>query len=244
MPQIRDSAIVLKRLDYSETSQILAVFTREHGKVRIIAKGSRRSTKRAFSPGIDLLESGEVVLSVRAVRQEALAMLTEWRHARPFLGLRERLDRINAAQYIADVTAQLTGDWDPHPDLYVALEASLAALSEGVSVLGQVVAYQASLLAETGHALRMEACVSCGGSFADTRDIYISSFDGGLLCRDCEAARVEKRRVAISRTALAARRYETPADIAGAFDLYDYHISHLMGRVPAARAFLADASRR
>ena len=37
MPLIQDQAVVLRRLDYSETSQVLVLFTRDHGKVRAIA---------------------------------------------------------------------------------------------------------------------------------------------------------------------------------------------------------------
>ena len=54
MTAIKDEAIVLRRLDYSETSQVLAFFTRDHGPRRLIAKGVKRSTKKKFATGIDL----------------------------------------------------------------------------------------------------------------------------------------------------------------------------------------------
>src|SRR5215510_10576041 len=99
MPLLRDSAVVLGRLDYSETSQILVLFTREQGKVRAIAKGAKRSTKARFAPGIDLLDIGSVVISVRHERAEGLATLTEWKQTRSLSGLREKLERLSAAQY-------------------------------------------------------------------------------------------------------------------------------------------------
>ncbi len=37
MASVKDVAIVLRRLDYSETSQVLAMLTREHGQQRLIA---------------------------------------------------------------------------------------------------------------------------------------------------------------------------------------------------------------
>ena len=73
MPLIRDAAVVLGRIDYSESSQILVLFTREHGKVRAIAKGAKRSTKTRFAPGVDLLDIGTVIFSVRHERAEGLA---------------------------------------------------------------------------------------------------------------------------------------------------------------------------
>ena len=89
MSLISDKAIVLRRLDYSETSQILALFTREHGQVRVIAKGIKRSTRSRFAVGIDLLELGHVVWSAREDRPQNLGILTEWKQVNAFVGLRE-----------------------------------------------------------------------------------------------------------------------------------------------------------
>lgn len=244
MQLVRDSAIVLKRLDYSESSQILALFTPVHGKVRLIAKGARRSTKKRFNPGVELLEAGEVVFSVREMGQEALANMMEWKTTRAFLGLRERLDRLNSAQYAADITAQLTNDWDAHAIVYASLYDTLDGMSQGGAVLPAVVAYQRTLLKETGVLPRLDRCVSCGHTLDKTRDIYFSSFEGGVLCRDCEPARVEKRLATITQSALRDGVFATDADVAGAFDLFNYHISHLMGRAPAAHASLLDHARR
>lgn len=231
---IHDSAIVLKRLDYSETSLILAVFTRNHGKVRIIAKGARRSTKKRFNPGVDLLDAGSIVLSVRSVGQEALASLREWKQTNAYAGLRERLDRLYAAQYSADIVAKLTEDWDPHLPIYDALNDTLSALAGGGDAGLTLTAFQRSLLDATGLLPRFDICIGCGHSPTTGPDIYFSSHEGGLLCRDCEPARVEKRLVTAGYGALTGAADATVADVAGMFDLFDYHISHLIGREPAA----------
>ena len=120
MASIKDNAIVLRRLDYSETSQVLAFFTRRHGQRRLIAKGVKRSTKKKFSPGIDLLEQGELVFWHRPQSESGLATLTEWRQTNLFVGLRAGLDRWYAGQYAAEITASMTQENDPHPALYDA----------------------------------------------------------------------------------------------------------------------------
>ncbi len=244
MPMIHDTAIVLKRLDFSESSQILALFSKRHGRVRVIAKGARRSTKKRFSPGIDLLECGQAVISVRHARQEALATLTQWATSSSYSGLRDRLDRLNAAQYAADIVAGLTEDWDPHPQLHDALARTLAALSETDRPLFTLIAFQRSLLIEVGLSPRLDHCVACGRTPFGTRDIYFSSFEGGLLCRDCEPARVEKRLLKVLPAALIAEEIPRDADVAGVFDILHYHLSHLMGRTPAAGAFFEAILRR
>lgn len=248
MPLLRDSAVVLGRLDYSETSQILVLFTREHGKVRAIAKGAKRSTKTRFSPGIDLLDLGSVIFSVRHERAEGLATLTEWKQTRSLSGLREKLDRLNAAQYAAEITARLTEDWDPHADLFDNLIETLQELSDSDSVVKRVIHYQLFLLDKIGSLPRFDACVICD---RNTDLTHFSSFEGGLVCRNCEVGRVEKWELSPTTIQLLQRMSEHESNkripnesFVPAFAVLNYHISHLMGAEPRLAESLVPARLR
>lgn len=252
MPLIRDEAVVLARLDYSETSQVIAVFTRTHGKMRAIAKGIKRGTKARFAVGIDLLDIGTLVVSTRGERDSGLATVTEWKQTRSLSGLREKLPRIQAAQYAAEITSHLTEEWDPHDDLYDTLVALLIAIADAAEPLPDLVRYQIALLDAVGSVPRFDACMLCGREAELT---YFSSFEGGMVCRHCEATQVEKRQVTErTRRALRDRRFDVdpapqhgrspettgpnPTEVAartaaiGPFSLLNYHIGHLMGREP------------
>ncbi len=238
MPLISDQAIVLRRTEYSESSQVVTLFSRTNGKVRVIAKGARRSTAKRFNAGMELLEVGQLVFFVRQVGQEALATLTEWKQTRVFLGLTETLPRFHASQYVADVVSALTEDWDAHPTLFDQTVAFLSQLSQGKNVIPGLVTFQRQLLDEVGLLPQTDRCVGCGGGLEQSRDIYFSSHEGGLLCRNCEGARVEKRRVAVRRAVLEGTSPTTDADQGGWFDLFDYHLSHIMERQPSSCALL------
>ncbi len=240
MPIVRDQAVVIGRIDYSETSQVVVLFTREHGKVRAIAKGIKRSTKTRFAPGIDLLDVGSVVVSSRHERSANLATVTEWKPTRSMIGLREKLFRIQAGQYAAEITGHLTEDWDPHPGLFDQLLMTLTALMDAEEPLGSIVRYQLTLLDEIGSLPRFDVCVACGRPDDLT---YFSSFEGGMICRHCEAGHVEKREVSPS-TLGVLRGEEDPARAVGAFDVLDYHIAHLMGREPKLSRSLVPKDRR
>ena len=248
MALLQDVGITLNRLDYSETSQVIVFFTREHGKVRAIGKGIKRSTKTRFAPGIDLLEAGEMVFSIRQPRQEALALLTEWKQRQAFSGLRARLARLHAAQYATEVTAALTEDWDPHPILYDGLRAVLENLSTAEAVWPALVAYQGLVLQQVGSAPDLEVCAACQRPPRDEGEVWFSSFEGGLLCRDCEAVFAEKRLVDPRALSLLrgrspergeaadpqvrTRGMKAPDPWISAFDVLNYHLAHLMGREP------------
>lgn len=238
MPLIRDDAVTLRRLDYSETSQILALMTREHGHIRAIAKGVRRNTKTRFNPGIDLLEVGTVVLSVRGEHPAGLVTMTEWKQTRAMSGLRAALGRLHAGQYVAEVSAALTQEWDPHLQLFDAIVETLQRLADGESVLLAVAEFQWRLLTSIGSAPRMDACVACGRSASLT---HFSAFEGGMICRSCRPRLAEKRAVT-ERTWLSLRdgRLDPPL---GPFNLLNYYISHLMGRAPLLATKLVPPAR-
>ena len=240
MATMTDSAIVLRRLDYSETSQVIVFFTRQHGKVRAIAKGIKRGTKRRFAVGIDLLDVGHLTVSTKHERSESLATVTEWKQTRSLSGLREKLIRIQGAQYAAEITGQLTEDWDPHAELYDALLTALTELSEASEPLAAVVCYQLRLLGAIGSLPRLDACVLCGRREDLT---HFSSFEGGMVCRHCEPTQVEKLEVSPA-TRQALRDEGKTASSEGAFGVMNDHSSHLMGREPLLAGKLVPPNRR
>lgn len=193
MALIKDTAVVLRRLDYSETSQVLAVFTRQHGQQRLIAKGIKRGTKTRVAVGIDLLEMGNVVFSRRPGKEETLAPLTEWRQIETFAHLRRELARCYAAQYAAEVTSYLTEPGDPHAALFDGL-AGLFAELKTAEPAAALVAFLSLMLKEIGMRPEVSRCVACGRDVRGEPVIYFSSNQGGAICRDCEPATIEKRR--------------------------------------------------
>ncbi len=230
MALIKDDAVILRRLDYSESSQVLAVLTRAHGKVRLIAKGIKRSTKSKFAAGIDLLDIGHLTFSARSVRQEALATLTEWVQSHAGAALRESLDRLLAAQYAAFAAAELTEDWDPHPKLYDGMCDTLRMLADGGRPVSTLLVFQHCLLHEIGSFPILDHCVGCQRAIHSDGDLYFSSLDGGALCRDCESARSEKYAVNRATLALMNEPEGDGGSAMAAFNVFDYHLSHLMGK--------------
>lgn len=194
MASLKDDAVALRRLDYSETSQVLAVFTRAHGQQRLIAKGIKRSTKTRVAVGIDLLEAGTVVFIRKPGHEDTLGTLTEWQQTDTFPHLRTDLGRLYAAQYAAEVTTSLTEVHDPHPDLFEAIVAFFASLKT-TATLPALSQFLWTLLDEIGLRPDLSRCMSCGRSVEGDREVYFSSRESGAICRDCEPAVVDKRRI-------------------------------------------------
>src|SRR5947209_10102223 len=91
------------------------MWTREFGKVRVLAKGGRR-LKSNFESALDLLTVCSIVLLRKS--SGSLDLLTEARVARRFPQLRADLPALYAGYYIAELLSDWTEDYDPHPNLF------------------------------------------------------------------------------------------------------------------------------
>ena len=230
MAAVKAQGVVLRRLDYSETSQVLVFLTREHGLQRLIGKGIKRSTKKHFATGIDLLERGHLVFLRGARGEGRLGTLTEWQQTESHLGLRADLQRWYAGQYAAEITSGMIEEADPHPDLFDALAELLASLSAGNDPQEGLVSYQCALLRSVGLWPDLTRCVACDRPAPARRAAYFSAQQGGLVCRNCQPTLPETRKVSAAvLTGLREGRWEQNA-VRSALELLDYMISYTMGR--------------
>ncbi|MBC7834626.1 MAG: DNA repair protein RecO [Phycisphaerales bacterium] len=148
MPRAHDDAICIRQWEWSETSQTVSLFTREHGLVRALAKGSRRP-KAPFSGGLEVLTFGQAGLVIRPNTE--LAILGEWDLRETFPGLRASLEQHYAGLYMAELVQHVLTHHDPHPALFSALLESLRSVGEPSSVRASLLWFQWAALSETGY---------------------------------------------------------------------------------------------
>ena len=185
MPRFTDDAIVLREHDWSETSQLVTLLTREHGKVRGLAKGSRRTSPGSvarFSGGFDLLTRGQVIARTRPTTE--LAQVTEWDLQYPHHRLHHDLDALHAAYYAADLANALYIDEDPHPNAFAALQSFLEAVAENieekVNVPGALLRLQWELLDDAGYRPELERDVRTEGPLPNAGSYHFDPVAGGL----------------------------------------------------------------
>jgi DNA repair protein RecO (recombination protein O) len=188
MPLVHDGCICLRKVEYSETSQILTLLSRDHGLLRAIAKGAHRTTKAGaskFGGGIDLLDLADAVFT--HAPEKELATLCEWTLRDGHLALRRNLRATYLALYAAELVATLIEEHDPHPDLFDRLQQTLAEL-ETDRVEEAFVVFQLDLLRETGYLPQIECCAACGTRVDESARAFFSPASSGAVCRNCEGA--------------------------------------------------------
>lgn len=142
-------AWVLHTLPWRETSLIVEVFSLEHGRAALAAKGARRpmSAMRgvlmAFQPLlIDWTGGGEVKTLVRA----------EWRGGQPLLTGRALL----CGYYLNELLLRLTAREDPHPALFDAYESAVAALARNENLELVLRRFELALLQDLGYGIVLD----------------------------------------------------------------------------------------
>ncbi len=178
MPPVFDQAICIRHWDWSETSQTLTLLSRQHGLLRLLAKGSRRPNA-PFSGGVELLTRGEAGIILKPAAD--LGLLTEWDLSETFPHLRRRLSAYIAACYAADIVQHLVLDRDPHASLYDALLCLLRGVADEARAPAQLLIFQHRALTSAGYAPELSTCVATSQALPRAATYHFSPALGGMV---------------------------------------------------------------
>ncbi|MBI2066035.1 DNA repair protein RecO [Candidatus Woesebacteria bacterium] len=111
-----DEAVVLARRRYSEADRILSVYSKNHGRLFLIAKGVRRpiSKKRGHLEVFNQIK-------FQAVHGRGLDLMTEAEIIDNFSEIRKNLKRVALAYYFMEVIGRTTLEGERHPELYASI---------------------------------------------------------------------------------------------------------------------------
>jgi DNA repair protein RecO (recombination protein O) len=246
MPAEKTTAIVIRTVDFSESSLVVTLFTREFGKVEGLAKGGRR-LKGPFESALDLLALCRIVFLRKS--SEALDLLTEAKLVRRFRPAGRNLSSLYAGYYVAELLRGLTDVYDPHPELFDTADRTLVALSAGEPAVYQVLRFELDTLRLLGHLPSLHRCVGCGRPVEVRGRVALGQLDGGVLCSKCRPGK--RQVVSLSAGAHRAlgqladpahgtgRRWEIDSRHLGEIrGVMNHYVANLMGRKPRMHEYL------
>jgi DNA repair protein RecO (recombination protein O) len=195
LPTITDTAICIRRWDFSETSQTVSLFTRQYGVIRGLAKGAKRE-KGNFSGGLDVLTRGEVVAIVKPGKD--LATITAWHLQDMYRHLRHHLAANRAALYMVDLVHHMLMDHDPHPHVFDVLEQSLRNLCDLSAIEPALLRLQWAVLGETGYLPELHRDAQTGTPLPlQASTLAFSTSAGGVVADTAAGDRWRVRRETI-----------------------------------------------
>ncbi|CAN5354713.1 hypothetical protein BH10PAT1_BH10PAT1_5000 [soil metagenome] len=108
---------VIGRKNFSEADRIVVFYTKDFGKVSLIAKGVRKLTSRKRG-GIEIFSK----IKFSAVKTNGLDILTEVSVIDGYDEVRANLRRISIGYYICEVIAKVTRDNETHLEIFQLME--------------------------------------------------------------------------------------------------------------------------
>lgn len=202
MKELRDDAVVLRTYKSGESDRVVVLWTRTHGKVRVLAKGIRKSTSRLGGNletlayvDVDLVKTrGDFYIARHVAHRERLTTL------------RSDYARINAGYAVVEVVDAIPTDDVADEGVFDLLVRVLLALDDGsFNPVLIPASFYFKLLALDGSEPVLDECVNCASPGP------LVAFDaqvGGTLCANCRTG------AAISPGALAMIRRILGGDLA------------------------------
>lgn len=200
MDAIKTDAIVLRVVEFSESSCIVTLFTRQLGKISTIAKGARRK-KSPFEAALDLIAICRIVFLHKS--SQSLDILTEAKLQRRFRSSAKDLQRFYAGLYVIELLNLMTDEADPHEDLF---DEAIAAI-ESIDSVGRqnfdsdispgagrgdassweqaLIQFEIRLLELLGHLPMLTHCVDCGRKKTTVNRVQFGLNRGGIICQNC-----------------------------------------------------------
>jgi len=172
----RDEGVVLRTIRLGEADRIVTLATPEHGKVRAVAKGVRR-TKSRIGARVEPLTH----VTMLCWKGRELDVVTQVEVVDSFRPLREDLDKMAPAMTMLEIVDQVAVEQHPMRELFTMLVGAMSTLASSGSPL-VLAAFCWRLLTIEGVAPVVDACVRCGGGGPL---VAFDAGEGGFTCREC-----------------------------------------------------------
>ena len=209
MPNIvKTEGIVLKRMDFLETSRIVTIYTKKFGKVKVLAKGIRRPKSR-FGSSLETLTRSAIVFYKR--EQKDLYTISESDILDSHEDLRRDLLGFGYASVLLDFLDKSNPGEGTNPRLYRLSAGTLSAMERCIRMQNAKCGVENSAISIpnsefemllwsylwrgislVGFEPELEKCVSCKKAFPQSTNYHListalrwSSSLGGILCSDC-----------------------------------------------------------
>jgi DNA repair protein RecO (recombination protein O) len=177
---LRDAAYVLHTYPYSETSLIVELFTRAHGRIAVVAKGARSATSKLRG-----LMSAFQRLDVAVSGRSELKTLKSAEHTQ--IGAQLAGEALLAAFYLNELVLRLTHKEDAYPALFDAYQEAITALRAPSLPATQIAItlrrFERLLIAELGYAIDFASTADTGQAI-DANGTYWIVADRGVLVQE------------------------------------------------------------
>ena len=180
-------AILLHKLDYGDFDLILTFLSLERGKITLIAKSAKKSTKR-FAGILELFSLIEVVANTG--RGRGLPVLQEAKLQSPFSTIRDDITKTAYASYWCELINKWVEENRKQTRLFNLLRHVMNQLDSSATSAAELsLLFQMRLLNLSGHSPNLRHCARCQKQLESIKPnrVVFDISKGGILCDNCIA---------------------------------------------------------
>jgi len=170
--------IILKRTNFSEADRIISIFTRDRGKIRVLAKGVRRTLSKLAGHLEPFCLTQFVIAEGRN-----LDIITAAEVKKCHFELRSNLEATRNAYYLAEITEKMTPENEKHPEIFDLLDETLENLNTHPADLLSSY-FEFKILSHIGLAPELFDCILCDEKLLPVEN-YFNFTHGGVSCSSC-----------------------------------------------------------
>lgn len=176
---LKSEGIVLKAIRYRDTSKILTIFTKEYGKISVMASGAYSSKSKLISTTQPFSYS-EYYLN----KSRSFLYLNQADLINSFYSIRERMERVIYGYYMLELVEKSLPEELENKKIFLLLEKGLKVLSQlNLDYLKFITAYELKFISFLGYKPSLDRCTSCNNTKFNS--IRFSINQGGIICSDC-----------------------------------------------------------
>mgnify|MGYP006275185139 CR=1 FL=1 len=187
MPLFDTDAIVLRHYELGEADKIIVLYTKERGKIRVVAKGVRK-TKSTLAAGLEPFTYNHVLVYQG---NSDLGNLSQCEIEESFADLRNDFVKMSYASYTAELVNELMIDKDVNKMLFDLLLITYQLLVKTDKNNLIIRTFELKLLDLLGYRPYLSHCVKCGNELDE--NFKFSFKAGGVVCQDCAESNEDKK---------------------------------------------------
>ena len=176
-------SIVTRTWEFGETDLLVSFFTTDRGRLKGVAKGARKSSRR-FANCLDSFCLTRLEYERKSGRD--LYFLHSGKLIHGFPELRTDFHALSLASYMVELAETLFPLGVPGQRMFLLLKNALLALGGHMRIEELRVLFEAKALALGGYGINFERCCDCGRRYAAEGRAVFKQKKGGIACLKCE----------------------------------------------------------
>lgn len=202
----KTEGIILSELRYRDTSKILTIYTRELGKISVMAKG-------AYRPKSKLLASTQPFSynEFQFSKGKNFYYINQIDIIDTFYNIRNKMERLVIGFFILELLDKSMIEEEENEKIFLLALKSLKVLTDlDGGYLKFLTSYELKYISFLGYRPEMKACVNCSNKDNNMR---FSKSQGGLLCSDCYQLDIQAKYISSTEIGIMQRLLFTSLDM-------------------------------